>query len=217
MPDRDDFEPLARQWRPVYDRCCDNATSVEVADEGLQVVTMMLRNCGGCEILPELSEVLWHYQEKLAGNNLWTPLAEKAFFQLWTSLDNLARKEANQRVHMVAIRSAQIIALQLQEGIVKPHHFYTLQTHLAGQITKDLIAHCFLDAARAQSIGSRFRTGMEAHLFYDEVMTSLKPGIAKLAKQLVKRPTGKHLRHTPIDSKKYDTRSILHNEDFRLD
>jgi hypothetical protein len=217
MPDRDEFEPLARQWSPVYERYCDKASSTEIADEGLQIATMMLRNCGGCTILPDLSDLLWSYQEKLSNNDLWNPLTEEAFLQIWTSLDQLAQNEANWRVHMVAVRSAQTVALQLKEEIFKPRRSSALKTHLAGQIIKDLIAHSFLDAARAQSIGGRFRTGTEAHLFYNEVMMSLEPAVAKIAKQLVKRPSGKYLRSSPIISKKYDTRSMLHNDAFRFD
>lgn len=217
MPDQDDFEPLARQWHPAFVDYQSEATSEEVAEEALRVAAAMLRFCGGCPILPQLSDLLWQYQLKAADDSLWNPLSQEAFVHLNDALNSLARDVSDQRICTVAIRSAKIVSLQLQEKDVAPDRPFALSKYLATQVIKDLISHCFLDAARAYSVGGRFQTGTDAHLFYEEVTSSIDSVVGKMASQLTRRPTGKRLRQAHVLTAKHTTRSMLHDKAFRLD
>ena len=217
MPDQDEFEQLAKQWRPGYDGYLTDMSSLEIANEALRVATYMLRDCGGCPILPQLSELLWDYQMKASEHTLWNPLSNEAFLDLYEALDDFAGHVIDQRVSTIAVRSAKTIALQLQDGEADPDRPFEMKTLLATQVIKDLIGHSFLDTARANSVGERFHTSTEAHLFYDEVMKSLNTGVGKIATQLARRPTGKRLRQHNILPVKPNTRSILFDKAFRLD
>lgn len=216
MPDQDDFEPLARQWHPAFDSYLDSGSAEVVAEEAIRVATAMLRCCGGCPILPELSEALWQYRDTIRTDSLWQHSPQGAGPLLNESLDRLAKTVCDDRIGTVAIRSAKIIALQLRRGDIEPHRHFELKIHLASQIIKDLIRHCFLDTARAFAVGGRFRKGTESQAFYDHVMNHIDSGVPSLGTRLANNPTGKGFRRYRIVPKP-TTASMMFNEDFRLD
>lgn len=216
MPDQDDFEPLARQWHPAFDGYLDSVAGDIIADEAIRVATAMLRYCGGCPILLELSDALWQYRDAIQTRSLWNPSPNEADLVLKERLDSLARDVSDQRISTVAIRSAKVTAFQLKQGELAPHRSFDLRLHLASQIIKDLISHCFLDAARAQAVGGRFRSIAQSSAFYDNVMGHIDSAAHKLAHRLVDDPTGKGLRRFRIVPKA-TTASMMFNTDFRLD
>src|SRR6266568_747116 len=216
MPDQGEFEPLARQWKPAFEDYQDNAASDAIADEALRVVAAMLRCCGGCPILPRLHDMLWEYQGGVVSHTIWTPSSHEVDYLLNEKLDLLAQNVGDQRVEMVAIRSARKVALQLKEQMVTPRRPSELKSHLATQIIKDLIGHCFLDAARASAVGGRFLTGEEAHDFYDEVMGHIDLGARQMGYRLAINPTGKRLQRYRVLPVKHTTSSIIYSDDFRF-
>ena len=167
MPDLDDFEPLARQWKSLCNDYVDSDVSAyAIADEAIRVANAMLRRCGGCPILPELAEALGQYNQAIqAGKS-----SQQADAQLNQRLDTLARVVNDERISTLAIRSAKITALQLHESTGIPGRSNNLEVHLASQIIKDLIGHCFLDTARAYALGNRFSTNAKSQAFYDTVL-----------------------------------------------
>ncbi len=216
MPDQDDFEPLARKWRPAFDVYLDSGPADMVADEAIRVATAMLRNCGGCSILPQLSDALWQYRETIQTNTLWNKPPHEANLLLNGRLESLARVVSDQRIDTLAIRSAQITALQLKRGDLVPNRPFELKIHLASQIIKDLIRHCFLDTARAYAVGGRFRSSAESQAFYDNVMSHINSIVRGLGNRLATDPTGKGLRRCRIVPKA-TTASMMFSEAFRLD
>jgi hypothetical protein len=132
------------------------------------------------------------------------------------SLDRLAKTVCDDRIGTIAMRSAKIIALQLRRGDIEPYRLFELKIHLASQIIRDLIRHCFLDTARAFAVGGRFRKGTESQAFYDQVMNHIDSAIPALGTRLADNPTGKDLRRYRIVPKP-TTASMMFNEDFRLD
>ena len=177
----------------------------------------MLRDCGGCLLLPQMTDLLWQYQFQLAQGSLFTATSQEALIQINDQLDILARSVANQRIEMVAIRSARTVAIQLRTSQVKSEDYHTLQYRFATQVIKDLIRHSFLDKARAFSVGKRFHNVTEAYQFYSHVMTSIDQGIGSLVKQFVRRPNGRHLRYYSPFFKKQSTSSMLHDPLLRMD
>jgi hypothetical protein len=216
MPDQDDFEPLARQWHPAYDSYLDSGSADVVADEAIRVATAMLRCCGGCPILPELSETLWQYRDMIRTDSLWSNSPHDSGLLLNDRLDALAKTVCDDRIGTVAIRSAKIIALQLRRGDIKAHRLFELRLHLASQIIRDLIRHCFLDAARAIAVGGRFRSSSESQAFYDNVMKHIDSAVPTIGTRLANNPTGKGIKRYRIVPK-LTTASMMFNEDFRLD
>lgn len=216
MPDQDDFEPLAKQWHPAYYNYLDSGPADVVADEAIRVATAMLRYCGGCPILPQLSEALWQYRDAIQTDSLWNKPLREADLLLNERLDSLARTVSDERIGTVAIRSAKITALQLRRSEIAPHRSCELKIHLASQVIKDLIRHCFLDTARAYAVGGRFRSGAESQAFYDNVMSHIDSAVCALGTRLANDPTGKGLRRYRIVPKP-TTASMMFNEDFRLD
>src|SRR5438105_299176 len=138
MPDQDDFEPLARQWRPAFNSYLDSGTADVIADEAIRVATAMLRCCGGCSILSQLSDALWQYREAIQTRFLWNPSPQEADLVLKGRLDSIARDVSDQRISTIAIRSAKVTAFQLKQGELAPHRSPELQLHLASQIIKNL-------------------------------------------------------------------------------
>jgi len=196
MPDLDDFEPLARQWKPLCNEYVDGSDSAyAIADEAISVATAMLRRCGGCPLLPELTEALEHYHLAIQGGNGSRQALREAIAQLNQRFDTLAQTVRNERIGTLAIRSAKITALQLYGGTVIPDGSTSLAGHLASQLIKDLIGHCFLDTARAYAVGRRFSTHVESQAFYDTVMQRIDSTAPSLGKRLAQDPTGKSLRH----------------------
>ena len=216
MPDQDDFEPLARQWRPAYSGYLDSGAADVIADEAIRVATAMLRCCGGCPLLSQLSDALWQYRDAIQTRSLWNPSPHEADLVLKERLDSFARDVSDQRISTIAIRSAKVAAFQLKQGELAPHRSFELRLHLASQIIHDLISHCFLDAARAQAVGGRFRIVAQSRTFYDNVMSHIDSAAYKLAHRLVDDPTGKGLRRFRIVPKP-TTASMMFNTDFRLD
>ncbi len=219
MPDQDEYEPLARQWLNGYKRYIDDANSTyeEIADDALRVVTKMLRDCGGCSLLPQMTDLLWQYQLQLIQGNLFSEYSYEVLTQFNDRLDMLAKSVANRRIETVAIRSARTVAMQLQTGRVGVDDYSTLRYQIAAQVVKDLIRHSFLDKARAFSIGRRFPNETEAHQFYNCVLTSIDQGMESLVKQFIDRPHGERLRYSSPFFKKQSTRSMLFDRRFRMD
>ena len=170
----------------------------------------------GGPILPELSEALWQYRDIIRTDSLWRRPPAGAGLLLSERLDSLAKTVCDERIGTVAIRSAKIIALQLRRGDIEPHRLFELKIHLASQIIRDLIRHCFLDTARAFAVGGRFRSGPESQAFYDNVMNHINSAVPALGTRLADNPTGKGLRRYRIVPKP-TTASMMFNEDFRLD
>ncbi len=216
MPDQDDFEPLGRQWRPAFDSYLDAGAADVIADEAIRVATTMLRCCGGCTILAQLSDALWQYRVVTQTGSLWNPSPQEADLVLKGRLDNIERDVSDQRISAIALRSAKVTAFQLKQGEIAPQRPSELQLHLASQIIKDLVSHCFLDAARAQAVGGRFRSVAQSGEFYDNVMGYLDAAAYKLAQRLLNHPTGKGLRRLRIVPKATTT-SMMFNPEFRLD
>ncbi len=216
MPGQDDFEPLARQWRPAFSGYLDHTAADSIADEAIRVATAMLRSCGGCPILSQLSDALLQYWDAIQTNSLWNSPPHEADLVLKERLESLTRDVSDQRISTVAIRSANVTAFQLKQGKLAPHRSFELRLNLASQIIKDLIRHCFLDAARAQAVGGRFRSVAQSQEFYDNVMSHIDSATQKLAHRLVDNPTGKGLRKFRIVPKE-TTASMMFNTDFRLD
>lgn len=216
MPDLDDFEPLARQWKPLCNEYVDGSDSAStIADEAISVATAMLRRCGGCPILPDLTDALEHYHLAIQGGNASGQVLREAAAQLSQRLDTLAQTVSNERISTLAIKSAKITALQLYEGAVTLGGSNNLAGHLASQLIKDLIGHCFLDTARAYAVGRRFSTNAESQAFYDTVMQRIDFVAPPLGKRLAQDPTGKslgHLRAVP----KQAASLPQHDEGYRL-
>src|SRR5947208_1051916 len=120
MPDQDEFEPLARQWRSAFDSYLNSGATEVIADEAIRVATAMLRCCGGCPILPQLSDALWQYRDAIQNHSLWDPSPHEADLVLKEKLDSLARDVSDQRISTVAIRSAKVTAFQLKQGGLAP-------------------------------------------------------------------------------------------------
>lgn len=216
MPDLDDFEPLARQWKSLCSNYVGSDVSAyAIADEAIRVANAMLRRCGGCPILPELAEALEHYNGAIQAEKLGRKPSRHADAQLNQSLDTLARSVSNERISTIAIRSTKIIALQLHEGAATLSGSNNLDVHLASQIIKDLIGHCFLDTARAYAVGNRFSTSAKSQAFYDTVMQRIDFVTPTLGKRLAQDPTGKSLERL-LTVPKQTVTPTLYDKVYRL-
>ncbi len=217
MPDQDDFEPLARQWKPLCNAYVNSdASAHSIADDAIRVATAMLRCCGGCPILPDLADALEQYSEAIRTGNLWKKPSSVPDTQLSQKLDALARVVSNERISTIAIRSAKITAIQIHEGSGTSDRRNDLETHLASQIIKDLIGHCFLDTARAYAVGKRFSTNAASQPFYDTIMQRIDSAIPALGARLAQDPTGKSLRHLRAIPKQTIV-PMIYNQEYRLD
>jgi|SRR5579875_614125 len=218
MPDLDQYEPLAGKWRSIYKSYVENADSKseEIADAALRVITAMLRACHGCVLLPQITQLLWKYQPQLIPQSLFSNSAQEALAQFNHQLAVLVQGMTDQRIEMVAVRAAQTVALHMVHQRVAAQDYSTLQQYVGAQVIKDLIRHCFLDKARAFSVGKRFRDGAEAYGFYQHVMSSIEGGMGSLVKQFVERPNGERLRYRSF-LKKQSTKAMLHDEGWRMD
>lgn len=218
MADQDDFEPLATQWMHTYDLYQEGGTPAQVAQEAVQVVARMYRTCEGCSTLPDLHTALWQFWETRQPPQLWDGPQERRSPEqkLNNTLDRLAQIVSNQRIDAVAVRSAQIAALQLAQGRASPHDPLELKHHLACQITQDLVCHCVLDLARADAVGSRFSTSRESHLFHDQVITEMTPAIRKIGHALAQDPTGQRVRSMRLVPQQ-TTAAMLFEDLYRLD
>lgn len=219
MPDQDEYEPLAKQWSSEYKRYIDDfaSTGKDIADGALRTVTRMLRECGGCPLLPEITEILWQSQPQLAQGNLFSVSPYVVVEHINQLLEGLRRKVADQRIEAVSVRAAQTVAFQLRAGLNNGKDYGRFQSQLASQIVKDLIRHCFLDKARAFSVGRRFSSSDEASRFFDNVMSYIDHGLEGLVKQLITRPGGEKLRYRSPFFRRRSTKSMLFDEAYRMD
>jgi hypothetical protein len=195
MPDLDDFEPPARQWKRILDHYVKDqkSTSDQLADDILAMAVKMLKHCGGCILLPQLTDLLWQYKVQLSQQTALDHRTQLPLSHLEQELDKAVQPAIHQRIEMISIRAARTTALALQAGVLNVESHQILQEKLAGQVIVDLIRHCCLDTARARSIGRRFANGDEAYHFYREVMTTLRAGVIYIARQLGSRPNGETL------------------------
>ncbi len=219
MADQDEYEPLARQWKKNYERYVGdpNSKCEEIADGALRTVTKMLRSCGGCSLLPELTDLLWDCQLKMMQGNLFSEDSWQTLMHINNQLDALAKDVADQRIDMVAIRSIRTVAVKLGVSGTQRASYDTFHNQVAAQIVKDLVRHSFLDKARAFSVGKRFSNGEEAYHFYQQVMTFIDSGIDSVVRQFVNHPNGEGLRYRSQLCLKQSTRAMLYDESFRLD
>lgn len=225
MADEDKYEPLARQWSESYKRYVSNSNHVddlnseckEIADGALRTVTKMLRSCGGCPLLLQLTNLLWDCQLKMMPGNLFSEDSWQILVHINNQLDVLAKDVANQRIDMVAIRSVRAVAVELCVSKMQQASYHELHNQVAKMMVKDLIRHSFLDKARAFSVGKRFSDGEEAHHFYQQVMTFIESGMEGVVKQFINHLNGKGLRYRSQLCRKQSTRAMLHDEKWRLD
>lgn len=218
MPDQDDFDPIGKDWARAYDACVRGEDPVATADELLRAVARMLRKCGGCPSFTDIEAALTAYWLKLsAARALETTVDESVSREFHQALDSTYRDVTDWRIDIIAMRTARVIALELEQGVYSPEHPAELKIHLGAQIVEHLVCHRSLDAARAHAVGLAFQTNKAAYDYHNQVLMLAREQIRKLGRQLSLDPTAQSLRRPRI-LPPVNTASILFDaERFRLD
>jgi hypothetical protein len=198
MPDQDDFEPLAKCWKPLYDDFGkEEMTAEQLADESLRIVTQMLHVCKGCPALDTLLPALESFWSDSLRPSIWAPDVSPRD-HLDTTLRALERQYDDRRIDAVAIRTAQRIANDLATGLYRPATRQELHRHFATTLIQQLIRHCYLDAARANAVGRRFPTSDAAHAYAAQVLALAQPGCQQLGKYMLRDSSAQKARRPRI-------------------
>ncbi len=203
MPDKDEFEPVRGDWKTVYKLFIDGkgqASSQQIAQHALEVVSTTLHKCGGCPPLTDLVSLLTQLSKSQTIDTPAHLFPVESLQQAHNKLDEIEKNVADQRVCAVAIRTTRSYVHELIIG-VRPHQLLDLNKvgpDLSQHIIKDVIAHCCLDRARAFAVNSRFENGADALRFYREVMQAIENSDHGLSMQFFQDPSCATLSYQPL-------------------
>lgn len=212
VPDQDEFAPLATRWKTVHAMILLDKSPQEIADAAFRTLREMLRECGGCPLLGELTLSLEQFAAVAAGRPTsgWQ-IGGEAERTLASQLDQRARDVNNRRIDAVAVRSCRIAAIEIAYGRFPKD----TSVAFAALVAKHLLCHFVLDRARAMSVGAH--TEQYARQVHAQILEILAPYLERFGSRWSKEPDAQFVMRARLEPQLGTAAILAREEDFSLD